>query len=74
MNFTCQDCGSHQGVHSRKRGVWEIYILPLFLLQPVRCSHCFRRAYCLRFVTLSTPAGVAPDAPSPSSTKDRRAA
>jgi hypothetical protein len=74
MNFTCQDCGSHQGVRSRKRGVWETYFLPLFLLQPVRCSHCFRRGYCLTFVPLSEPVGVAPDAPSASTTNDHRAA
>jgi len=55
MNFTCQDCGCHQGVRSRKRSVWELYVLPLFLLQPVRCAHCFRRAYCLTFVPVTEP-------------------
>ena len=74
MTFTCQDCGSHQGVRSRKRGVWETYLLSLFLLQPVRCSHCFRRGYCLGFVPLSVPAELEQDAPSPSTTNDHRAA
>jgi hypothetical protein len=27
----------------------ERYILPLFLLQPVRCAECFRRDYRLIF-------------------------
>jgi len=48
--FTCKDCGGHNGIRSRKR-IWE-YLLPLALLQPVRCADCFRRGYCLVFVPL----------------------
>jgi hypothetical protein len=72
--FTCRDCGSHNGVRSRRR-IWE-YFLSFVLLQPVRCADCFRRGYCLLFVPL-IPAN---DVPGPttraphSSPNDHRAA
>jgi hypothetical protein len=47
--FRCGDCGSEVGFHSRRRTFSERYILPLFLLQPVRCGECFRRDYRLVF-------------------------
>ena len=47
--FRCRDCGSEVGFHSRRRTFSERYILPLFLLQPVRCGECFRRDYRLIF-------------------------
>jgi hypothetical protein len=31
----------------------ERYLLPLFLLQPVRCGECFRRDYRLIFTRVS---------------------
>jgi len=37
------------GFRSRRRTLMERYILPLFLLQPVRCGECFRRDYRLIF-------------------------
>jgi hypothetical protein len=77
MNFTCHDCGGHKAVRSRKRGLWEMYFLPLFLLQPVRCAHCFRRAYCSTFVPLiepNEPAGQAVPGRSPAADNDHRAA
>ena len=43
--FRCPDCGSSDGVRSRRRTVWEKYLLPAFMLQPVRCADCFRRFY-----------------------------
>jgi len=43
--YRCRDCGSGEGVRSRRR-IWaERYILPLFLMHPVRCAACFRRDY-----------------------------
>jgi hypothetical protein len=30
--------------------LFERYVLPIFLLQPVRCAECFRRDYRLLFV------------------------
>lgn len=47
--YRCHDCGSEVGFRSRRRTVTERYILPLFLLQPVRCGECFRRDYRLIF-------------------------
>jgi SAM-dependent methyltransferase len=43
FNYRCRDCGKEVGVHSRRRTITERYILPLFLMQPVRCASCFRR-------------------------------
>jgi hypothetical protein len=43
--FRCPDCGSTDGVRSRRRTAWEKYVLPPFMLQPVRCADCFRRFY-----------------------------
>ena len=50
LEFHCDDCGSNTGFRSRRRTFSERYILPLFLLQPVRCAECFRRDYRLLFV------------------------
>ncbi len=47
--YYCRDCGSDVGFRSRRRGFAERYLLPLFLLQPVRCGECFRRDYRLIF-------------------------
>jgi len=46
--YRCNDCGSEVGFRSRRRSLTERYILPLLLLQPVRCGECFRRDY--RFI------------------------
>lgn len=47
--YRCRDCGSEVGFRSRRRTFSERYILPLFLMQPVRCGECFRRDYRLIF-------------------------
>jgi hypothetical protein len=47
--YVCRDCGSDVGFRSRRRTLSERYILPLFLLKPVRCGECFRRDYRLIF-------------------------
>ena len=47
--FRCRDCGGEIGFRSRRRTLSERYLLPLFLLQPVRCGECFRRDYRLIF-------------------------
>jgi hypothetical protein len=47
--YFCRDCGCEVGFRSRRRTLSERYILPLFLLQPVRCGECFRRDYRLIF-------------------------
>lgn len=47
--YRCQDCGSEIGFRSRRRTLTERFILPLFLMQPVRCGECFRRDYRIIF-------------------------
>jgi len=47
-SYHCRDCGSETGFRSRRRTFSERFILPLFLLRPVRCGECFRRDY--RFI------------------------
>jgi hypothetical protein len=48
-SYRCRDCGSEVGFRSRRRTWTERFLLPLFLLQPVRCGECFRRDYRLIF-------------------------
>ena len=48
-HYICRDCGSEIGFRSRRRTLAERFILPLFLLKPVRCGECFRRDYRLIF-------------------------
>jgi hypothetical protein len=50
FEFHCDDCGSNTGFRSRRRTLFERYLLPTLLLQPVRCAECFRRDYRLIFV------------------------
>ena len=47
QSYRCRDCGSEMGFRSRRRTLTERFILPLFLLKPVRCGECFRRDYRL---------------------------
>jgi len=47
--YRCRDCGRELGFRSRRRTFGERFILPIFLLQPVRCGECFRRDYRLIF-------------------------
>lgn len=43
--YRCRDCGGEDGVRSHRRTWTERFILPLFLMRPVRCAACFRRDY-----------------------------
>ena len=74
--YHCHDCGSDVGFRSRRRTFTERYLLPLFLLQPVRCSECFRRDYRLVFTRvrgrLSDTPRVMP--PRPAGTAHRNVA
>jgi hypothetical protein len=62
--YRCHDCASTVGFRSRSRTFSERFILPLFLLRPVRCSECFRRDYRLIFTPvhdrLSDAAKISP--------------
>lgn len=64
FEFHCDDCGSDTGFRSRRRTFSERYLLPIFLLKPVRCAECFRRDYRLIFMPvrerLSEVAGKLP--------------
>jgi hypothetical protein len=47
IEYHCGDCGSDTAFRSRRRTLVERYLLPIFLLKPVRCAECFRRDYRL---------------------------
>jgi hypothetical protein len=49
LPYECHDCGGEIGFRSRPRNLLERFVLPLLLLQPVRCGDCFRRDYRLIF-------------------------
>ena len=53
--FRCRDCGADVGFRSRRRPWTERYVLPIVLLQPVRCGECFRREYQLIFRAVRDP-------------------
>ena len=48
--FHCRGCGGQEAYRSRPRGFFEKYVLPLLLLQAVRCEHCYHRSYVLRTI------------------------
>jgi hypothetical protein len=66
LEFHCGDCGSDTGFRSRRRTFSERYLLPLFLLQPVRCAECFRRDYRLIFMRVRDRLENAPAKPAAS--------
>jgi hypothetical protein len=49
--FHCSKCNGDEAYHSRPRGLLEKYLLPLLLLKPVRCEHCYHRVYVFRSVS-----------------------
>jgi hypothetical protein len=58
--YRCSDCGSNSGFRSRRRTLTERFLLPLLLMQPVRCGECFRRDYRLIFTRVSERLSEAP--------------
>jgi len=50
LEYRCDDCGGTTPYRSRRRSFAERFLLPIFLLQPVRCGECFRRDYRLLFL------------------------
>jgi hypothetical protein len=60
LPYQCRDCGSEVGFRSRRRTLTERFILPLLLLQPVRCGECFRRDYRLIFTRVCKRLSDAP--------------
>jgi len=58
--YSCRDCGSETGFRSRRRTFTERFLLPLLLLQPVRCGECYRRDYRLIFTPVHDRLSHAP--------------
>ena len=75
LEFRCGDCGGDTGFRSRRRSFTERYLLPIFLLRPVRCAECFRRDYRLLFVPVKdrTPELIK-KVPTPAPRPDRNVA
>ena len=69
LEYQCVDCGNETAFRSRRRTFSERYFLPLFLLQPVRCSECFRRDYRLVFMPVRQRLPEAKGKPSASVAK-----
>jgi hypothetical protein len=57
--FYCRGCGGQEAYRSRPRGFFEKYVLPLLLLQTVRCERCYHRLYVLS--TISVPERAQPE-------------
>ena len=49
-DFYCRGCGGDEAFRSRPRGFFERHVLPLLMLQPVRCERCDHRSYVSRNV------------------------
>jgi hypothetical protein len=75
VEFHCDDCGSSTGFRSRSRTFSERWLLPIFLLRPVRCAECFRRDYRLLFMPVEQrlPEAIK-KVPSPAPRADRNVA
>ncbi len=65
--FQCENCNSNEAYRSRPRGFFEKRLLPLLLLKPVRCEHCYHRVYVFRSVPV-VPRPVLAGKPAPSQT------
>lgn len=50
--YHCLDCGALEGHRSRPRNLFEKYLYPVFLQQPVSCNKCARRSWFSLFTTL----------------------
>jgi hypothetical protein len=56
--FNCRGCGGQEAYRSRPRGFFEKRVLPLLLMQTVRCERCYHRFYAWRSIPVleHTPA------------------
>jgi hypothetical protein len=52
--FRCRECGGREAYRSRPRNFFEKQVLPLLMLQPVRCNYCYDRRYVLRSIPAPT--------------------
>jgi hypothetical protein len=49
-DFYCRGCGGDEAFRSRPRGFFEKHVLPMLMLQPVRCERCDHRSYAWRTI------------------------
>ena len=49
-NFRCPECSGRVAYRSRPRGLFEKHVLPIMLLQAIRCERCYLRVYALRTI------------------------
>ena len=49
-NFRCPECSGRVAYRSRPRGLFEKHVLPVMLLQAVRCERCYLRVYALSMI------------------------
>lgn len=47
--FTCPKCGSHEGFCGARHGFIERFVLPILMIQPVRCTACDERSHRFPF-------------------------
>jgi hypothetical protein len=47
--FTCPKCGSHEGFCGARQGFLERFVLPIMMIQPVRCTACDERSHRFPF-------------------------
>ncbi len=45
--FVCAHCGGREGYYGERQGLLERYVLPLMLIQPMRCCDCGKRSHWL---------------------------
>ena len=71
--FHCRECSGQQAYRSRPRGFFEKHVLPLLMLRPVRCEHCYHRGYVFRTVPALERAGLPGKLPHKSASRRLRA-
>jgi hypothetical protein len=55
--FVCLGCLGERGYPSRPRSFGDKYVLPIFMLRPVRCADCYQRSIRPFTVSLSRRRG-----------------
>jgi len=61
VQFHCRDCRSYQAYRSSARNLFEKYLIPLLLLQTVRCERCMERKYVFRTIPVPERGQVVSD-------------
>ena len=61
---SCPHCRSFDVRRSHRRGLFEVFVLPLSMMRPFRCEDCGKRHYNLFFteaLSVEKPQKVRPD-------------